>query len=400
MPMNFILFDDSARWRSLLPFTYTRPISEIQWGLFRGAQRWAHLLQSQPSYLTADYLQEVFPIQTGSDNIYINSAVLATPALATAVTSLQEGERLMQKDVLLAFRTSAKNVDVAALYNTTPTKDKQYSGEELLLLQHPWEIFSHNAAAIKSDYAWFCKERKSAALPPDMLVRGAENIFVEAGALIAPGVVINATEGPVYIGEHAEIMEGVLIRGPFALCSNSTLKMGAKIYGGTSIGPGSKVGGEVNNAVFFANSNKGHDGFLGNAVIGEWCNLGADTNCSNLKNNYDAVKVWSEDQNELVATGLTFCGLLMGDHSKCGINTMFNTGTVVGVSSNVFGAGFPEKFVPSFSWGDGGETTTGYRLDKALETADRMMGRRGQQLNDAWRKVYRSIFDATASQRK
>lgn len=400
MPMHLILFDEPARWRSLLPFTHTRPVAEIRCGIFTAAQRWECLLALKPGYLTEAYLQEVFPLNAGEDNLYINSAVIGNAHLAQAVSLLQSGEKLMQGKELLAFRSPDKFENFDALYQQAAAQEIQYGNEEtILLLRQPWDIFTHNAAAITSDAALLCRERTSQPLPTDIWVRGAENIFLEAGASIAPGVVINATEGPVYIGKAAEIMEGSLIRGPFALCSHAVLKMGAKIYGGTTIGPGCKVGGEVNNAVFFANSNKGHDGFIGNAVIGEWCNLGADTNCSNLKNNYDEVKVWSEAQNQLIATGLTFCGLLMADHAKCGINTMFNTGTVVGVSANVFGAGFPDKFVPSFSWGDGGPGTLTYRLDKALETAARMMGRRGQALSDAWRKVYQEIFDRTASQR-
>ena len=398
MSMHLILFDEPARRRALLPFTHTRPVSEIRCGILTPAQRWQCLLQLEPGYLTASYLQEVFPAGWADDNLYVNSAVIGNRHLAQAIYLLQKEEKLMAGETLLAVRSSKKLENFEALQQEA-AREVQYSGEDLLLLQHPWDIFSYNATAIRQDMSLLCAERTSAPLPEYGWVRGATQIFIEEGAKIAPGVVINATEGPVYIGKDAEIMEGCLIRGPFALCSHSVLKMGAKIYGGTTIGPGCKVGGEVNNVVFFANSNKGHDGFIGNAVIGEWCNLGADTNCSNLKNNYDEVKVWSEAENRLVPTGLTFCGLLMADHAKCGINTMFNTGTVVGVSANVFGAGFPDKFVPSFSWGDGGPGTLTYRLDKALETAARMMARRGQLLSEAWQQVYQEVFDRTAAQR-
>lgn len=399
MSMHLILFDEPERWRALLPFTHTRPVADIRCGIYTGAERWECLLEQPLSRLTEGYLQEVYPLQTGSDNLYLNSGVIGCPHLAQAATLLQPGEKLLQDNTLLAFRSPETFRTAQELYDYPATERIDYSGEALLWLHHPWDIFSHNAAVVQSDFEWLCRARSGAPLPEGVLARGAENIFIELGAVIAPGVVINATNGPVYIGKDTEVMEGCLIRGPFALCSQGVLKMGAKVYGGTTIGPGCKVGGEVNNVVFFANSNKGHDGFLGNAVIGEWCNLGADTNCSNLKNNYDEVKVWSEDQQQLLSTGLTFCGLLMADHAKCGINTMFNTGTVVGVSANVFGAGFPEKFVPSFSWGDGGAHTQTYRPDKALATADRMMGRRGQTLSDAWKLVYQEIFDRTADQR-
>lgn len=399
MPMQLILFDEPARWRSLLPFTHTRPVAAIRCGIFTMAQRWECLLQSKPAYLTEPYLQTVFPYESGADNLYVNSALIANPELARCASLLQPYEKLVQGETLLAFRSPEKMKDVQAMLDAPAGDVIHYGGAEIPMLQHPWDIFSLNAAAIQADFELLRNERESATVPADVILRGTENIFLETGAVISPGVIINATEGPVYIGKNAEVMEGCLIRGPFALCSSAVLKMGAKIYGGTTVGPNCKVGGEVNNAVFFANSNKGHDGFLGNAVIGEWCNLGADTNCSNLKNNYDEVKVWSEDQNKLIATGLTFCGLLMADHSKCGINTMFNTGTVAGVSANVFGAGFPEKFIPSFSWGDGGAATVTYRLDKAMDTAARMMARRGVSLSEEWCSVYRHIFDETAAQR-
>lgn len=264
-------------------------------------------------------------------------------------------------------------------------------------LQQVWDIFSLNDNAIRADYKLITAGSNSAPVPAGVTVTGSD-IFIEEGANVYPGTIINAQAGPVYIGKHTEVLEGTMIRGPLALCEQGVIKMGAKIYGATTIGPGCKVGGEINNTVFFANSNKAHDGYLGNAVIGEWCNLGADTNCSNLKNNYDEVKVWSEQQGALVATGLTFCGLLMGDHSKCGINTMFNTGTVVGVSANIYGGSFPDKFIPSFSWG-GSEGMVTYKLDKAMETANRMMGRRNKTLSAAETEMYTHIFNNTAPQR-
>src|SRR6185437_5208009 len=250
----------------------------------------------------------------------------------------------------------------------------------------------------RDDFNTITKGRKSAAIPENVIVSGKENLFIEEGANIYAGCIINASTGPVYIGKEVEVLEGTMIRGPLAVCEHAVLKMGAKIYGATTIGPGCKTGGEINNAVFFANSNKSHDGYLGNAVIGEWCNLGADTNCSNLKNNYDEVKVWDEYKNKSVKTGLTFCGLMMGDHSKCGINTMFNTGTIVGVSCNIWGGGFPEKFVPSFSWG-GSDGMTTYDFNRAIDTAQRMMARRNKTLNEQEKEMYRHIFEKTVPQR-
>ncbi len=250
-----------------------------------------------------------------------------------------------------------------------------------------------NERAIKDDFVLVTQGRTSALLPPGITVTGHEQLFVEQGANIYAGCIINAAAGPVYIAKDAEVLEGTMMRGPIALCEQSVVKMGAKLYGATTIGPGCKVGGEIFNTVFFANSNKSHDGYLGNSVIGEWCNLGADTNCSNLKNNYDVVKVWHEASGKEVSTGTIFCGLMMGDHSKCGINTMFNTGTVAGVSCNIYGGSFPDKYIPSFSWG-GSDGFTSYRFDKAVETANRMMGRRGKSLSDAELDMYRYIYDS------
>lgn len=274
---------------------------------------------------------------------------------------------------------------------------EQVFAEDVQMLRRPWDIFSLNDWAVRHDFQILTANRNSAPIPAGVTVTGTE-FFLEEGATIQPGAIINATTGPIYIAQSAEIMEGCVIRGPFALCTGATLKMGAKIYGGTTIGPGCKVGGEVSNVVFFANSNKGHDGFLGNAVIGEWCNLGADSNCSNLKNNYDEVKVWDEAANKSVKTGLTFCGLMMGDHSKCGINTMFNTGTIAGVSCNIWGGGFPEKFIPSFAWG-GPEGMSTYQLNRAVETAKRMMARRGKTLSEEEQKILEYVFKQTSPSR-
>lgn len=271
-------------------------------------------------------------------------------------------------------------------------------GESIHQLERVWDIFGRNEQAIKEDFQIVTHDLQSQLLPDYVTALNPSNIFVEPGAKVYP-CIINAEAGPVYIGKDAEIMEGCIIRGPFVLGEHAVLKMGAKVYGGTTLGPGCKVGGEISNVVFFANSNKGHDGFLGNAVIGEWCNLGADTNCSNLKNNYDEVKIWDEYENKSVKTGLQFCGLIMGDHSKCGINTMFNTGTVAGVSCNIYGSGFPEKFIPSFSWG-GSEGMVTYALDKAIATANRMMMRRHKELSTGEINVLKHIFNSTQKQRE
>lgn len=394
--MQFILFDSTARYR-FLPFTHTRPIADIRCGIMTMRERWELLLGAATSTLTENYLQQAFPTNSTNDNVYINAAVFANEDLATAIGKLQWEEALLSGEVLIAFRTTQNITHTKEMEAAKTAKQLPYNSP-IRSLNHLWDIFSGNDQAIKDDFALLTKGRNTQPLPSYVTVVGTENIFVEPGAIIAP-CILNAQNGPIYIGKDAEIMDGCMVRGPFALGEHAALKMGAKVYGPTTIGPGCKVGGEVNNVVFFANSNKGHDGFLGNAVIGEWCNLGADTNCSNLKNNYDEVKIWDEYEHKSVKTGLQFLGLMMGDHSKCGINTMFNTGTITGVSCNIYGGNFPEKFIPSFSWG-GSEGMVTYNLDKALDTANRMMARRGKQLSEGEVAVLRHVFEQTIKQRE
>ncbi|RYD59110.1 MAG: glucose-1-phosphate thymidylyltransferase [Sphingobacteriales bacterium] len=395
--MNYLLFDDEVRLR-LLPFTHTRPIADIRCGILTMRERWEVLLDAHTGTLTEEYLQELYPQNAGDKNILINGAVFATKELVEAIQLLQPGHTLIHGRTIIAACIDGALPDSGSYMTQLHAMNGSNYRDPIQRIDNLWDIFSLNDMAIREDYALVTENRVSAAIPEGVTVTGKENLFIEEGAIINAGCIINAAIGPVYIGKDAEILEGSIIRGPLALCEHAAIKMGAKIYGATTIGPGCKVGGEISNVVFFANSNKGHDGFLGNAVIGEWCNLGADTNCSNLKNNYDAVKIWDEHQNKLVKTGLTFCGLLMGDHSKCGINTMFNTGTVAAVSCNIYGAGFPDKFIPSFSWG-GVEGMVTYSFDKAMDTANRMMGRRKKSLSDAERRMYQYIFEKTAIQR-
>jgi UDP-N-acetylglucosamine diphosphorylase/glucosamine-1-phosphate N-acetyltransferase len=389
--MHYILFDDTCRDR-LLPFTHTRPVADVRCGILTMRARWELYIKEQTTTLSEAYLQQVYPLHTGSDNVYINGAVFATNSLMTAIQGLQPGHKLTHGNVVIAARSAEDILDIKEFHNQINTLPTQHFDGDIYSLQNVWDIFALNDRALRDDYQLLTKGRKSAPIPEGVTVTGKEHVFIEDTARIYAGCIINATTGPVYVGEDAEILEGTLIRGPLAACAHSFIKMGAKIYGATTIGPGCKVGGEINNTMFFANSNKAHDGYLGNAVIGEWCNLGADTNASNLKNNYDEIKIWDEAANTSVRTGLTFCGLLMGDHSKCGINTMFNTGTIVGVSCNLFGAGFPEKFVRSFSWG-GSEGITAYDFNRAMETAGRMMARRQMQLSEAEKQMYRHIYD-------
>lgn len=390
--MNYILFDDQSRY-SLLPFTHTRPVADIRCGIYTMRERWEACLGAITSTLTEPYLQEVFQLKMNDDNIFINGSLFADASLLKDIQQLKTGEKLVSGNTLIAFRSNRySDLDNPADGCTA----KAYSATTKRL-NNVWDIFSLNDWAIREDYKLLTKGRKSQPIPEGVIVTGSD-IFIEEGGIINAGAIINTKEGPVYVGKDAEILEGAMVRGPLAMCEHSVIKMGAKVYGATTLGPGCKVGGELSNVVMFAHSNKGHDGYLGNAVIGEWCNLGADTNCSNLKNNYDEIKIWDEHQNKSIKTGLTFCGLIMGDHSKSGINTMFNTGTIVSVSCNVYGANFPEKFIPAFCWG-GSEGMSTYRLDRAMETANRMMARRKRELSEAEVKMYQHIFEKTSEQR-
>lgn len=393
--MHYILFDGPSRTQ-FFPFTHTRPVADMRCGIMTMRERWEHFTGEKTSTATAAYLQKVFPQHNEQDQVYINASLFANAELFTAIGYLQEGDALIRDGVLLAVRTAnilQQETDFNAVSSYNPVA---YNGS-VQVLEKVWDIFGMNGKAIESDFALLTQGKQSQPLSNHVTAINPSNIFVEEGAKLYP-CIINAESGPVYIGKDAEIMEGSIIRGPFAMCEHAVLKMAAKVYNNTTLGPGCKVGGEVSNVVFFANSNKGHDGFLGNAVIGEWCNLGADTNCSNLKNNYDMVKIWDENQMKSVSTGLQFCGLMMGDHSKAGINTMFNTGTVVGVSCNLYGSGFHKVFVPSFSWGDPSKMTV-HNVEKAIDTANRMMQRRGLILTDAEKEMLQYVFEHTSNAR-
>jgi len=385
--INYILFDDNST--DLLPLTYTRPVAELRVGILTIRQKWGKYLKSEISWLTEDYLSIKFPLIKGEDNIYINGSVLPDSKIVKSILNLKTGQCLVKANIVIAARCNHSLAETFSGNICKASDIVQFQGE-LNKINFLWDIFLNNGKAIETDFLLLTKNRKSQAIGKSNHVKSPENIFIEKGAKVEYAS-LNAENGTIYIGKDAEIMEGCLIRGPFAICESSILKMGAKIYGPTTIGPNSKIGGEISNCIVQANSNKAHDGFLGNSVIGEWCNIGADSNNSNLKNNYTEVKLWSYTQGKFISTGLQFCGLIMGDHSKCGINTMFNTGTVVGVSANIFGAGFPRNFIPSFSWG-GPQGMSVYPLDKALDTASKVFQRRGLELAVTDRKILENIF--------
>lgn len=394
--MNYILFDDNS-WERLLPLTYTRPVAEIRIGILTIKEKWEKYLQDECYYLTQDYLQKKYPAKISDDNIYINGSILPTAELLSEIKNLEPNQVLTYQDMVCALRIGKHSLDA---FN--PLSCCQENRIEIVShctkVNHPYDIFQLNGDAINQDFKLITKGKKSQNLSKTNRVIGENDIFIERGAKVEC-VTLNTTNGPIYIGKNAEIMENSAIRGPFALCKNSVVKMSAKIYGPSTIGPSSKVGGEVNNVVIFGYSNKAHDGFLGNSVIGEWCNLGADTNNSNLKNNYAEVKLWNYIDERFVKTGLQFCGLIMGDHSKCGINTMFNTGTVVGIAANIFGDGFPRNFIPSFSWG-GAQGFTETKLNKAYEIADLVMQRRGLAFDQTEKSIMNHVFEITKKYRE
>ena len=385
--MNYILFDGPAR-KALLPFTFTRPVADILIGIMTIRQKWEMHLGSTTTTLTEEYLAEKYPMVELEENVMINASFIPNPVLVEMICNLEANQAIFKGDEVIAFYTNENQEEVDFdLYEIF-----EYE-EECLTVMHTWDIFSKNAEALQADFDFITEDRKSQPISKSNTVINADNIFLEEGAKVECSI-LNATDGPIYIGANAEVMEGCMIRGGFALGEHSIVKMGAKIYGATTVGPHSRIGGEVNNSVLFAYSNKGHDGFLGNSVLGEWCNLGADTNNSNLKNNYDEVRLWSYETEGFAKTGLQFCGLMMGDHSKCGINTMFNTGTVVGVSANIFGSGFPRNFVPSYSWGGASGFAT-YLPKKAFETAKIMMSRRGLEFNTQEEAILNHVFEET-----
>ncbi|MDX2002797.1 MAG: GlmU family protein [Chitinophagales bacterium] len=394
--LNVVLFEEPHIRARLLPFTFTRHTGCIRIGILTIFEKWERLLSAKTSFIAEDYLAIKYPLSLHEDNLLINACILPDKPLAEAIANLQTGERLVKNGRPLAVRS---NESYQSYLNGHYQEghDLEYQ-EEVVFIDRIWQIFRHNGTAINLDFELLTAGRESQALHPSNTVLGDHPVFLEEGAT-AHCSVFNTKDGPIYIGKDAEVMEGCLVRGPFALCDHSQLKLGAKVYGPTTIGPHSKMGGEINNSVIFGYTNKAHDGFLGNSVLGEWCNLGADTNNSNLKNNYGNVKLWDYDSEEMVDTGLQFCGLFMGDHSKCGINTMFNTGTVVGVSANIFGGGFPKTMIPSFTWGGAGGFTT-YHLNKAFEVAERVMSRRNLHLTDDDKRIMQKVFEATAQYRK
>ncbi len=385
--MNYILFDGPVR-NNLLPFTFTRPVADIRIGILTIREKWEKYLGNTTTTITEDYLSEKYPMVEMEENVLINASFLPTKKLADLIVDLKENEAIFKGEEVIAFFTkqSQKEVDFSS-YKAVDFKD------DILRVINTCDIFEKNGEALQADFDLITAGRTSAPISKSNTLICPDRIFAEDGAIVEHSI-LNATDGPIYLGKDSEIWEGNLIRGAFALCEKAVVKMGAMIYGATTVGPYSKVCGEVSNAVIFGYSSKGHDGYLGNSVLGEWCNIGASSNNSNLKNNYAKVRLWNYATESFEQTGLQFCGLMMGDHSKTAINTMFNTGTVIGVNCNIYVPGFPRNFVPSFSWGGATGFTT-YLPEKAFEAAKVMMARRHVEFDDKEARILEHVFELT-----
>ena len=391
-----ILLSDADHWKRLLPLTFTRPVGALRPGMLTIADAWWRMTEMPIGYRTEEYLRAKYPEVKSEAVREVDASLLPSPDLVSAVLDLEAGQALVKDGRALAFCIAGENKVAIGDWSAVPAyfTVNEFAGD-VVRFDRPWRIFQHCGAAIINDFALLTEGRRSQRLSAYNTVIGDPNlIFLEEGAVVEASI-LNTKNGPIYIGKNAEVMEGCMIRGPLALGEGAQLKMGAKIYGPCAFGPECRVGGEVNNSVLLGFSNKGHDGFLGNSVLGEWCNLGADTNTSNLKNTYGEVKAWSYAEEAMIDTGTRFCGMVMGDHSKSGINTMFNTGTVVGVCANIFGSDFPPKHVPSFSWGGANGLST-YALDKAIETCKRVMERRHVAFTSVDEAMLRHVFEASA----
>ena len=384
MKIDRLLFEDKNIIKDFFPLTFTRPLAELRAGILTFAERWQQLMGiTQVDYLTADYLQGKYPYTGVSEEVtlFIYANFLPTPRFLEQVRSLEVGESITYQGRQLAFL--GKSITLSSI----PSIEWE---EPLVLFEKPTDLFTYNDKAIEFDFELLTKGRTSAPLSPTNGFLGDKaNLFIEEGAKVEFAT-LNCQKGKIYIGKDVEVMEGSHLRGSIALCEHATVNMGAKLYGATTIGPYSKVGGEISNSVIWGYSNKGHDGFLGNSVLGQWCNLGADTNVSNLKNTYNTIQLWDYQKGDYTSSGLQFCGVLMGDHSKTAINTQLNSGTTVGVFANLFSAGFPSKYIPNFAWGTSADK---YRLDEAFAVAERVMARRGITFDEKEQDILQWLFD-------
>jgi UDP-N-acetylglucosamine diphosphorylase/glucosamine-1-phosphate N-acetyltransferase len=389
--MNYILFDGTVR-NALLPLTYTKPVADLRIGILTIREKWEMHLGVSTTTLTEEYLEEKYPMVEMEQNVMINASFLPTTSLVEAIQDLKINQAIFKGEEVIAFFTTDEQDEI-----DFDSYEQLEFDENLLQIKNTWDLFTLNKEALISDFELITDGRKSQPIPKDVQCINKENIFIEEGAQVFFSS-LNASTGPIYIGKNTTVMEGSLIRGPFALGEHSVVKMGSKIYGATTVGPKCTIGGEVNNSILSGCCSKGHEGYLGNSVLGEWCNIGADSNNSNLKNNYAEVRLWNYETENFAKTGLQFCGLIMGDHSKCAINTMFNTGTVVGVSANIYGSNFPRNFIPSFSWGGAAGFST-YQINKAKETANLVMKRKNEVFDEVEERILEHVFKITEKYR-
>lgn len=391
--MNYILFDDATTRTNLLPLTFTRPTADLRVGITTIREKWENLLGAPTSTLTEKYLEKKFPTIKKNNNILIDGSVIPNAELIAKIKNLKPNQALSCEDMIVAYRMNEEGIDGATDETYENMEEIEFSGD-LMKINHLWDLYLMNKEMIQKDFVCITAGRKSEKLSKTNIVIGdLGNIFIEKGAVIE-GATLNATFGPIYIGQDAEVMEGACIRGPFAMNEHAKVKMGAKIYGATTLGPYSKVGGEVENVIFLGYSNKAHDGFLGHSVIGEWCNIGAGTNSSNLKNTYDEIKLWSYTWDTFEPTGQQFCGLFMGDHTKVAIHTTFNTGTVIGVGATIFGSGFQRNFIASFTWGG-----KQHDVNQVIDVAKRMCARRNKDFGKIESDILKNVFKITHSYR-
>jgi UDP-N-acetylglucosamine diphosphorylase/glucosamine-1-phosphate N-acetyltransferase len=397
---NIILFDSEAR-NHLLPLTATRPMGELRLGITTIREKWERLLRGSASYITQEYLQEKYPIHIEEDNLILNAGVVPTEALAERIKALASNEALLFDGDLVAARLNEAQFE--RLIEEDEVKELQGLNLDTILpiqvISRLWHLVQYLGPALYEDFQRITAGRHSRPLSDTNRVIGSPDlVFLEEGVTLE-ACILNTTKGPIYIGKNTEVMEGCMLRGPIAIGAECIVKMGAKIYGATSIGPGCRVGGEITRSLLLGNANKAHEGYLGDSILGEWCNLGADTNNSNLKNNYSEVKLWDYATGRFERTGTQFFGLVMGDHAKCGINTMFNTGTVVGVFANVFGAGYPRNFLPDFCWGGADTPYRTYQFKDACETAQAVMSRRNLAFTDLDKAILYHVYDQSAQYR-
>jgi UDP-N-acetylglucosamine diphosphorylase/glucosamine-1-phosphate N-acetyltransferase len=371
-----INLDDCGLHLRFAPLTLTRPVGNLRIGILTNDERWKRFLpEAEIGFITENYLSGKF--KSLENGIRVNASIIPNEDIVVAVLNLEENTVLYWNDIFIAS-------------NGNKVQKVQFTGQEPVQLSQRWHLYQKNGVVLEQDFDLITAGRKSQKLSnTNTLIGPVNRLFLEEGAIVEASI-LNTATGAIYVGKDAEIMEGSVVRGGLALNEHAALKLSTKVYGPCTLGPHCKVGGEINNVTFQAYSNKGHDGFLGNASIGEWCNLGADTNSSNLKNNYGNVSTYSYEQNAEIKTDTQFMGVCMGDHSKCSINSMFNTATVVGVSCNIYGADFPPKFIPSFSWG-GSDGFVKFKLNKAIEYSNNMMNRRGLSLTPEEIEIFEFI---------